>query len=144
VGPDVSDSPPPIVVGGQVDAAFRRAARYGEGWIMGAAPPEWFPPAIEKLEAAWAAEGREGRPRKMSLSYFSLDDDPDAEVRRSISAYYAFAGEYADMLMAGTAKGEDEVKERVSAFEAVGCDELIMCPTSSDPGQVDRLAAAVL
>ncbi len=144
VGPDVSDRPPPIVVGGQVDAAFRRAARYGDGWIMGAAPPEWFPPAIEKLEAAWAAEGREGRPRKMSLSYFSLDDDPDAEVRRSISAYYAFAGEYADMLMAGTAKGEDEVKERVSAFEAVGCDELIMCPTSSDPGQVDRLAAAVL
>jgi alkanesulfonate monooxygenase SsuD/methylene tetrahydromethanopterin reductase-like flavin-dependent oxidoreductase (luciferase family) len=144
VGPDVSDSPPPIVVGGQVDAAFRRAARYGDGWIMGTAPPEWFPPAIEKLEAAWAAEGREGRPRKMSLTYFSLDDDPDAEVRRSISAYYAFAGEYADMLMAGAAKGEDEVKERVSAFEAVGCDELIMCPTSSDPGQVDRLAAAVL
>jgi alkanesulfonate monooxygenase SsuD/methylene tetrahydromethanopterin reductase-like flavin-dependent oxidoreductase (luciferase family) len=144
VGPDVSDRPPPIVVGGQVDAAFRRVARYGDGWIMGAVPPEWFPPAIEKLEAAWAAEGREGRPRKMSLGYFSLDDDPDAEVRRSISAYYAFAGEYADMLMAGTAKGEDEVKERVSAFEAVGCDELIMCPTSSDPGQVDRLAAAVL
>jgi alkanesulfonate monooxygenase SsuD/methylene tetrahydromethanopterin reductase-like flavin-dependent oxidoreductase (luciferase family) len=144
VGPDVSASPPSIIVGGQVDAAFRRAARYGDGWIMGTAPPEYFPPAIEKLEAAWRAEGREGEPRKMSLSYFSLDDDPDAEVRRSIGAYYAFAGEYAEMLMAGAAKGEEEVKERVRAFEAVGCDELIMCPVSSDPGQVDRLAAAVL
>jgi alkanesulfonate monooxygenase SsuD/methylene tetrahydromethanopterin reductase-like flavin-dependent oxidoreductase (luciferase family) len=111
---------------------------------MGTAPPEYFPPAIEKLEAAWAAAGREGRPRKMSLTYFSLADDPDAEVRRSIGAYYAFAGEYAEMLMAGAAKGEEEVKERVRAFEAVGCDELIMFPTSSDPGQVDRLAAAVL
>jgi alkanesulfonate monooxygenase SsuD/methylene tetrahydromethanopterin reductase-like flavin-dependent oxidoreductase (luciferase family) len=144
VGPDVSDNPPAIVIGGQVDAAFRRAARYGDGFIMGTAPPEYFPPAIEKLEAAWAAEGREGRPRKMSLTYFSLDDDPDAAVRRSIGAYYAFAGEYAEMLMAGAAKGEEEVKERVRAFEAVGCDELIMCPTSSDPGEVDRLAAAVL
>jgi alkanesulfonate monooxygenase SsuD/methylene tetrahydromethanopterin reductase-like flavin-dependent oxidoreductase (luciferase family) len=144
VGPDVSDNPPQIVVGGQVDAAFRRAAKYGDGYILGTAPPEYFPPAIEKLESAWAAEGRDGRPRKMSLAYFSLDDDPDAAVRRSIGAYYAFAGEYAEMLMAGAAKGEEEVKERVRAFEAVGCDELIMCPTSSDPGQVDRLAAAVL
>jgi alkanesulfonate monooxygenase SsuD/methylene tetrahydromethanopterin reductase-like flavin-dependent oxidoreductase (luciferase family) len=144
VGPDVSDNPPPIVVGGQVDAAFRRAAKYGDGYILGTAPPEYFAPAIEKLEAAWAAEGREGRPRKMSLSYFSLDDDPDAAVRRSIGAYYAFAGEYAETLMAGAAKGEEEVKERVRAFEAVGCDELIMCPTSSDPEQVDKLAAVVL
>jgi alkanesulfonate monooxygenase SsuD/methylene tetrahydromethanopterin reductase-like flavin-dependent oxidoreductase (luciferase family) len=144
VGPDVSHNPPRIVLGGQVDAAFRRAAKHGDGYIMGASPPEYLPPAIEKLEAAWAAEGREGRPRTMSLAYFSLDDDPDAEVRRSIGAYYAFAGEYAEMLIAGAAKGEEEVKERVRAFEAVGCDELIMCPTSSDPGQVDRLAAAVL
>jgi alkanesulfonate monooxygenase SsuD/methylene tetrahydromethanopterin reductase-like flavin-dependent oxidoreductase (luciferase family) len=144
VGPDISDNPPPIVIGGQVDAAFRRAARYGDGWIMGTAPPEYFPPAIERLEAAWAAEGREGRPRKMSLSYFSLDDDPDAELRRSIGAYYAFIPDYAEMLMAGAAKGEDAVKERVRAFEEAGCDELIMCPASSDPAQVDRLAAAVL
>jgi alkanesulfonate monooxygenase SsuD/methylene tetrahydromethanopterin reductase-like flavin-dependent oxidoreductase (luciferase family) len=144
VGPDISDNPPPIVIGGNVDAAFRRAARYGDGYILGTAPPEYFPPAIEKLEAAWAAEGREGEPRKMSLSYFSLDDDPDAEVRRSIGAYYAFIPDYAEMLMAGAAKGEDAVKERVRAFEEAGCDELIMCPASSDPAQVDRLAAAVL
>jgi alkanesulfonate monooxygenase SsuD/methylene tetrahydromethanopterin reductase-like flavin-dependent oxidoreductase (luciferase family) len=144
VGPDVSDNPPPIVIGGQVDAAFRRAARYGVGWIMGAAPPEYFPPAIEKLEAAWRAEGREDEPRTMALSYFSLADDPDAEVRRSIGSYYAFAGEYAEMLMAAAPKGEEEVKERVRGFEAVGCDELIMCPTSPDVGEVDKLAAAVL
>lgn len=144
VGPDVSDNPPPIIVGGQVDAAFRRAARYGEGWIMGTAPPEYFPPAVEKLEAAWRAEGREGEPRKIAMAYVSLDDDPEAEVRRSIGAYYAFAGEYAEMLIDGAAKGEEEVKERVRAFEAVGCDELLMFPVSSDPAQVDKLAAAVL
>jgi alkanesulfonate monooxygenase SsuD/methylene tetrahydromethanopterin reductase-like flavin-dependent oxidoreductase (luciferase family) len=144
VGPDVSADPPAIVVGGQVDAAFRRAARYGDGWIMGTAPPEYFPPAIEKLEAAWKAEGRDGQPRKMSLSYFSLDDDPDAEVRGSIGSYYAFAADYAEMVMAGAAKGEEAVKERVRAFEEVGCDELIMCPASADPAQVDKLAAVVL
>jgi alkanesulfonate monooxygenase SsuD/methylene tetrahydromethanopterin reductase-like flavin-dependent oxidoreductase (luciferase family) len=144
VGPDVSDNPPPLILGGQVDAAFRRAARYGEGWMMGAAPPEVFGQAKEKLEAAWRAEGRDGEPRKMSLTYFSLDDDPEAALRGSVGDYYAFAGDYAEMAVAGAAKGEEEVKERVRAFEQAGCDELIMCPASSDPGQVDRLAAAVL
>jgi len=46
--------------------------------------------------------------------------------------------------VAGTAKREDEVRERVRGFEQVGCEELIMFGASSDPGQVDRLAAAVL
>jgi alkanesulfonate monooxygenase SsuD/methylene tetrahydromethanopterin reductase-like flavin-dependent oxidoreductase (luciferase family) len=144
VGPDVSDDPPQIVVGGQVEAAFRRAAKYGDGWIMGTAPPDYFPPAVEKLEAAWRAEGRDGEPRKMALAYFSLDDDPEEQARRSIGRYYAFAPDYAEMMVAGAAKGEDEVGQRVRAFEEVGCDELIMCPASSDPAQVDKLAAAVL
>ena len=46
--------------------------------------------------------------------------------------------------MAGTAKGKDEVQERVRAFAEAGCDELIMFPASSDPEQVDRLAAVAL
>jgi alkanesulfonate monooxygenase SsuD/methylene tetrahydromethanopterin reductase-like flavin-dependent oxidoreductase (luciferase family) len=144
VGPDVSDSPPPIIVGGQIDAAFRRAARYGDGWMMGGAPPEMFPEAIGKLEAAWEAEGREGEPRKIALSYFSLDDDPVAQARETLGNYYAFLGDFAEMIISWAATGEDRVKERVQAFAETGCDELIMIPCSTDPEQVDKLAAAVL
>jgi alkanesulfonate monooxygenase SsuD/methylene tetrahydromethanopterin reductase-like flavin-dependent oxidoreductase (luciferase family) len=144
IGPDVSDDPPTLIIGGQVDAAFRRAARYGDGWIAGGGQPEYFPPALEKLEAAWREAGRDGEPRKLSLAYFSLDDDPESQARKTIGDYYAFAGDYAEMVVAGVAKGEDAVKERIRAFDDVGCDELIMFPASSDPEQVDRLAAAVL
>ena len=144
VGPDMSADPPPIVIGGRVEASFRRAAKYGDGWINGTSPPETFPPAVEKLEAAWRAESRDGEPRKLSLSYFSLDDDPEAAARTSIGDYYSFAPDYAEQSVAGTPKGEDEVRERVRGFEEVGCDELIMCPASADPAQVDRLAATVL
>jgi alkanesulfonate monooxygenase SsuD/methylene tetrahydromethanopterin reductase-like flavin-dependent oxidoreductase (luciferase family) len=144
IGPDVSNDPPTLVVGGQVDAAFRRAAQYGDGYISGGGPPEYYAPAMEKLDAAWRDAGREGEPRRMSLTYFSLDDDPEAQARKTIGDYYAFAADYAEMVVAGVAKGEDGVKERVRAFEEVGCDELIMFPASSNPEQVDRLAAAVL
>jgi alkanesulfonate monooxygenase SsuD/methylene tetrahydromethanopterin reductase-like flavin-dependent oxidoreductase (luciferase family) len=144
IGPDVSDDPPTLILGGQVDAAFRRAARFGSGWIAGGGPAEYFPPAMEKLEAAWRGARRDGEPRKLALTYFSLDDDAEAQVRATIGDYYAFAGDYQDMVVAGAAKGEDAVKERVRAFGDVGCDELIMFPASADPEQVDRLAAAVL
>jgi alkanesulfonate monooxygenase SsuD/methylene tetrahydromethanopterin reductase-like flavin-dependent oxidoreductase (luciferase family) len=144
IGPDISDDPPTLVIGGQVDAAFRRAARYGEGWISGGGPPDYFSPAVEKLEAAWRVAGREDEPRKMSLTYFSLDDDPEEQARRTLGDYYAFAGEYADTIVEGAAKGAESAKERVRAFEEAGCDELIMFPASSNPEQVDKLAAAVL
>jgi alkanesulfonate monooxygenase SsuD/methylene tetrahydromethanopterin reductase-like flavin-dependent oxidoreductase (luciferase family) len=144
VGPDVSANPPRLIVGGQVDAAFRRAAKYGDGWIAGGGPPDAFGGAVEKLEAAWREEGREGSPRKMSLTYFALGDDPEAATRATIGHYYEFAGEYQEYVVAGTAKGPEEIRERVRGFEAHGCDELIMFPASTDPRVVNELAALVL
>ena len=156
VGPDVSQNPPQLIVGGSVDAAFRRAAQYGDGWMMGGGPPERFPAMVEKLRAAWSEQGRygehavrasdrgPGEPRKLALQYFALGEDPEGDTRASIGHYYASAGDYAEQVVAATAKGEDEVRERVRQFEEAGADELILFPASPDPDQVDRLAAAVL
>jgi alkanesulfonate monooxygenase SsuD/methylene tetrahydromethanopterin reductase-like flavin-dependent oxidoreductase (luciferase family) len=144
MSPDVSQDPPQLILGGTVEATFRRAAKHADGWIAGGAPPEFFAEPRDKARAAFAAAGRSDKPRTMALTYFSLDDDPEAQVRATIADYYAFAGEYADMVVTNTAKGEDGVRERVRAFEEVECDELIMFPASADPDQVDRLAAAVL
>jgi alkanesulfonate monooxygenase SsuD/methylene tetrahydromethanopterin reductase-like flavin-dependent oxidoreductase (luciferase family) len=144
VGPDVSANPPSLIIGGQVDAVFRRAAKYADGYIMGGGPPEMFGQVAEKLESAWREAGREDSPRKLSLTYFALGGDPEAATRATIGHYYEFAGEYRDHVIAGTAKGPDEIRARVRAFEAQGCDELIMFPASSEPAQVDELAAIVL
>jgi hypothetical protein len=80
----------------------------------------------------------------MALTYFSLDDDPEAQIRQTIGDYDSFLGHYADMVVSGVAKGEDEGRQRVNVFRETACDELIMFPASCDPDQVDRLAAAVL
>jgi alkanesulfonate monooxygenase SsuD/methylene tetrahydromethanopterin reductase-like flavin-dependent oxidoreductase (luciferase family) len=144
VGPDVSGDPPQLIIGGQADVAFRRAAKYGDGWIAGGGAPELFPAAAEKLDAAWREQGREGDPRKLSLTYFALGDDPDSDTLASIGDYYEFASEYRDYVVAGTAKGPDEIRERVRSFQQAGCDELIMFPASTDPAHVDELASIVL
>jgi hypothetical protein len=110
---------------------------------MGGGPPEYFPSVAEKLEAAWGEAGREGNPRKLSLTYFALGDDPGADTVASIGHYYEFADEYRDYVVGGTAKGPDEIRERVRDFEEAGCDELIMFPASADPAHVDELASIV-
>lgn len=144
IGPDVSASPPPILVGGMVPAAFRRAARFGAGWMMGGGTPDQFREASEKVRSAWSEAGREGAPRTGALAYFSLGDRAEEEARASVGHYYDWLGEYADMIVGSAAKDEETVRQYVGAFEEAGCDELIMFPSSADPEQVDRLAAAAL
>jgi alkanesulfonate monooxygenase SsuD/methylene tetrahydromethanopterin reductase-like flavin-dependent oxidoreductase (luciferase family) len=135
---------PTVIVGGTADVAYERAAKYGDGWIMGGAPPEAFAARVQRLEEAWREAGREGRPKRSALTYFSLGDDPEGDARRSIRHYYLSEGEYADIALAGVAKGEAAVRQRMRDFEDAGADELIMFPSSADPAQVDRLARTVL
>ena len=144
IGPEVSADPPQILLGGQIDAAFRRAAEFGDGYIMGGGPPELFGQVKQKTEEAFRAAGRSDAPRVASLTYFALGDDPDRDIEASIGDYYSFLGEYRDMVVQGVAKGPDAVRERVQAFRDQGADELVLFPASSDAAQVDLLAEAVL
>ena len=144
VGPDVRDDPPQIVVGGSSDQAFRRAAEYGDGWMLGGGSPDRFAELSENLMAAWRERGREGEPRRLALTYFALGDDPEGDTDRSIRDYYSFTPEYADVIVAATAKGDDAVRERLDHFRRVGVDEVVMFPASPDPAQVDLLARVAL
>jgi alkanesulfonate monooxygenase SsuD/methylene tetrahydromethanopterin reductase-like flavin-dependent oxidoreductase (luciferase family) len=144
VGPDVRDDPPQIIVGGSSDPAFRRAAEYADGWMLGGGSPDRFDELSERLMAAWRERGREGDPRRLALTYFALGDDPEGDTERSIRDYYSFANEYADAIVAVTAKGEDAVRERLDHFRQAGVDEVVMFPASADPEQVDLLARVAL
>ncbi len=142
IGPEIE--PPTLLIGGQVDAAFRRAAEYGDGWIAGGGGPDMFGQAREKLLAAWEKAGREGRPKAASLAYFGLGDTAEEDARHSVGHYYAWLGDYAEAIVGSVAKSEEMVRGYVQAFEASGCDELILFPSSADPEQVDLLARAAL
>src|SRR5687767_2795307 len=72
VGPRPPRERPALVIGGAADAAYERAARYGDGWIMGGGAPEQFSAGAAKARTAWEAAGRAGAPRLMSLGYFAL------------------------------------------------------------------------
>jgi alkanesulfonate monooxygenase SsuD/methylene tetrahydromethanopterin reductase-like flavin-dependent oxidoreductase (luciferase family) len=135
---------PTLLIGGQSDAAFRRAARYADGWTMGGGTPDMLGEAIAKLREAWQAEGRDGSARTVALFYFSLGDAAEVAARESIGDYYAFLGDYAEQIVQSAAKDPDTVAGYLAAFEAAGADEVICFPASADPAQVELLAEAAL
>jgi alkanesulfonate monooxygenase SsuD/methylene tetrahydromethanopterin reductase-like flavin-dependent oxidoreductase (luciferase family) len=143
IGPSIAGAPR-LVVGGGVDASFARAARFGDGWIAGGAPPDQFAAMAEKAKAAWSEAGREGEVPTTGLSYFSLGDRAEEDASAYLTDYYAWLGEeVAGYIAAGAAKDGETVRQYIADYEAAGCDELILFPSSSDPDQVDLLADAI-
>jgi alkanesulfonate monooxygenase SsuD/methylene tetrahydromethanopterin reductase-like flavin-dependent oxidoreductase (luciferase family) len=142
VGPNLSE-PPELIIGGSVDAAFRRAAEFGDGWIMGGGTPDQLRDGVGKLQAAWEQAGRSGEPRKLALAYYSLGPEAEHNAEAYLRDYYGFLGDdVAGMVAGSAAKDADTVKQYAAAFEQSGCDELIFFPSSSEPEQVDLLVEA--
>ena len=142
VGPSIAGSPR-LIVGGHADASFVRTARFGDGWVAASSGPEQYEEGARKAKAAWAEAGRQGEPRTMALAYFSLGDEAEADARANLADYYAWLGEQvAEFIVSAAARDAESVRQSLAAYEAAGCDELILFPASSDPAQVDLLADA--
>jgi alkanesulfonate monooxygenase SsuD/methylene tetrahydromethanopterin reductase-like flavin-dependent oxidoreductase (luciferase family) len=144
VGPQPRAGRPELVIGGASAPSYRRAARFGSGWMMGGGTPDQFSERASQLEAAWAEAGRDEPPRKLALGYYALGPDAREQARRYITDYYAYLGDnalpFADSIPATPA----DVKGWTDAFADRGCDEFIFFPTASDPAQVELLAETVL
>jgi alkanesulfonate monooxygenase SsuD/methylene tetrahydromethanopterin reductase-like flavin-dependent oxidoreductase (luciferase family) len=141
IGPTpVQRGGPPLLIGGTGAAAIRRTTALGAGWIAGGGGPAMFADGAGRVRAAWAAAGREGAPRLVALGYYALGPDGGHAAHSYLTDYYAFLGPLAEQIAAGALTEPDAVRRTADEFAEAGCDELILFPCSSDPGQVDRLA----
>jgi probable F420-dependent oxidoreductase len=72
----VPTEPIPILIGGHSDAALRRAARYGDGWLHGGGDPDHLPALLTRLAEFRRQEGTTGRPFEVhviSMDAYSVD-----------------------------------------------------------------------
>jgi alkanesulfonate monooxygenase SsuD/methylene tetrahydromethanopterin reductase-like flavin-dependent oxidoreductase (luciferase family) len=137
----VRDRPPQLLVGGLSAAAFTRMARYGDGYAHNGGPPRAFASAAAKARAAWSDLGRPGEPALWGQAYFALgEEEPGAAYLRD---YYAFTGPFAEKIAAGLLTSPRAIRDFVRAYEEAGCEELVLLPTVSDIGQLERLAEAL-
>ncbi len=140
--------PLPLWIGGNSEAAMRRAARLGDGWIPSFITPARFAAGVTTVQTLAAAAGREVPADHFgALVYYHLDADPARA--RAAAAPFIPRGRVDDATLAAcTAFGPpDLVRERLEQYIAGGASKFIlrpMCPPAMMLDQLARLAADVL
>jgi alkanesulfonate monooxygenase SsuD/methylene tetrahydromethanopterin reductase-like flavin-dependent oxidoreductase (luciferase family) len=143
IGPaPVRSGGPPLLIGGNAPAAFRRMTEFGAGWILGAGGPDAFAEGADRARQAWREAGRAGEPRLVAIAYVSLGDDAEDHAQRYLGDYYGFAAEYVDRVVASALTSQQKVADTLAGFTAAGCDELILFPCNPDVAQVSLIADA--
>ncbi len=134
---------PRLLVGGLSDAVFARLARYAHGYLHGGGPPRAFARAAEKARSAWTDAGRPDKLYLWGTAYYALGREEVEPGSRYLRNYYAFAGPFAEKVIAGLLTSPEALREFVLGYTEAGCDELLLFPTVADLSQVTRLAEAL-
>lgn len=103
----------PILVGGESESAYRRAARLGDGWIGGEFTPTTLIPVLTRLRSV-EAEVQRGTPLEVTVGAGRVTGRPDLPV--------------ADLDM-------------IEEFEALGVDRVIVRPWNRSNEAIDGLKA---
>jgi alkanesulfonate monooxygenase SsuD/methylene tetrahydromethanopterin reductase-like flavin-dependent oxidoreductase (luciferase family) len=146
--PPVQPGGPPLLAGAMGPKALARAAAWADGisgFSLGADPGE-LKGAADAAERAWAAAGRDERPRLVSGCFFALGLDDAPEVLAAFAyEYLAVFGERAARAMAATATVATpaRLRQAVDDAAAAGYDEFILVPATTDRRCLDAATATL-
>jgi alkanesulfonate monooxygenase SsuD/methylene tetrahydromethanopterin reductase-like flavin-dependent oxidoreductase (luciferase family) len=132
---------PNLLFGGFAPAAFRRAARFGQGWVAPSFGYESLTDGIAAARAAWRDAGRADEPRVVVERYVCLGSGAAAIAEHYLDHYYGAA--YLPAVLADTLTTPEHLHREVSRLHDAGCDDLILLPCDADLDQVVRVADAV-
>lgn len=141
VRPKPTQQPFPLWIGGNSEAAMRRAGRFGDGWIPSFISPAQVRVGIEKTQAFAREAGRTVPADHFgTLVYFGLDPDPRAA--RARAAPYIPANRVDPTILdASTAFGPPEaVGAKLDEYVAAGASKFILRPMCPPAQMLDQLA----
>jgi len=141
-------SPPPIWIGGKSEAAQKRTARLGDGWMPSFITPDEFRIGVERVQELAAAERREVPADHFgTLINFALAESPDAAA--TMAGPFIPRGRVDEATIRQcTAFGPAEVvASRIEEYVKGGGSKFILrplCPSDRMLDQLARLAAEVI
>jgi alkanesulfonate monooxygenase SsuD/methylene tetrahydromethanopterin reductase-like flavin-dependent oxidoreductase (luciferase family) len=138
---------PPIWAGAMGPKSLQRVAHWADG-VAGfslAGDPQQIAQSFEAADAAWQAAGRVERPRRVSGFWYALGDGARDRLASYAVDYLRIFGEQAARAIAQTLRVDsvEIFRETVAEIASLGCDELLLVPTSADPAELDRTIAAL-
>lgn len=140
---------PPVWLGGSVDAAMRRAARHGDGWMPISPTPAGFAETYRKVQA-YAQEGGRDPSAIHPALYTTINVGPDpavarAEMRTFIENYYGVPFEKMAAGQGHFAGMGAEVATALQAFVAAGVRTMVLRFAGPDQAaQLERCAKEIL
>jgi alkanesulfonate monooxygenase len=135
---------PPILIGGYVDAVFRRIARYGDGWLTYFYTPESFQRTWERIKGFAAEEGRDPATLQATNQLAISVGIDRAEMRHWLETEWDIASWSESTLDHAIQGSPDECVEQLKAHVASGVDRLILIPYRYQPEQVEIIAKEIL
>lgn len=148
IAPRPVQQPLPMWIGGSSDAAVRRTATLGTGWLGGIQSPAQVAPVIAKIRAATAEAGRTIDDDHYGAGFpfrFGSFDEPVVERNAKALARIGEGVRPGDYMGVGTA---EDIAARVEEYIAAGVSKFVLRPIAGSDAEVmdqtQRLVEEVL
>ncbi len=128
--------PIPIPVGGRSDAALRRAALLGDGWLGVFVGPERWAASRDRVEATAGDFGRAGVAWHHGLAaWCGFADSPgDAATVLGPAMESLYRRPFADFARYAPHGTPDDVADALAPYAAAGCTTFNLIPVAADDG----------
>jgi alkanesulfonate monooxygenase SsuD/methylene tetrahydromethanopterin reductase-like flavin-dependent oxidoreductase (luciferase family) len=133
-------APVPIVIGGRSDAALRRAARHGDGWLGLFVSSDRYRDAVSTVEQAAASEGRDRVAWHHGMHVWCGAGSPELLARAMESLYQLPFERFERYAPSGTA---DDIAAFVRPYVDAGARHVNLAPVAETPEAAIDTAAEV-
>jgi alkanesulfonate monooxygenase SsuD/methylene tetrahydromethanopterin reductase-like flavin-dependent oxidoreductase (luciferase family) len=130
----------PILVGGRSDAALRRTARHGDGWLGLFVSSDRYRDAVSTVGQLAAAEGRDRVAWRHGMHVWCGAGSPDLLARSMESLYQQPFERFERYAPSGTA---DDIADYVRPYVDAGARHVNLAPVAATPEAAIDIAAAV-
>ncbi|MCH8130982.1 MAG: LLM class flavin-dependent oxidoreductase [Myxococcales bacterium] len=134
---------PEILAGAMYPRSIRRAARWADGISGFSFGPDRDEVGrqFEQARKAWREEGK-GEPRLVTSFWYALGPNARDQLDEYLLRYLNFLSRDDARKLAPTVTttSADALRDAAKMAEDLGCDELLLVPTTSDPDDIDRVA----
>tara|TARA_A100001037_G_scaffold7804_1_gene7767 strand:- start:81 stop:1001 length:921 start_codon:yes stop_codon:yes gene_type:complete len=141
---------PPIWVSGRTDAAMKRAAKYGDGWLPYMYTPEHLANSIEKIKAFGEEVGTDLSDFTFALYIFSaVHEDNDTAVKYAADRLSKqYAQDFSQLVHKYALAGDpDKCKARLQEYIDAGASAVFVssaCPDDYIDTNLEMLAKTVI